>query len=125
MDGVRFARTASLYSNAGFPDSVQGIRDPSEQPYGVRAAIGNVVTFEFTDRAGRAGRLQFPLPKAMTRFEVDPRANAPVPPNGPALYALDADRERPQRRVHVPRRIVAVAYLAAGAAAGADVGAPG
>lgn len=87
MEGVRFAPTAVLYGDPGFPDSIQGLRDPSDKPYGVRGAIGKVVTFEFTDPAGRIGRLQFPLPKAMTRFEVDPRTStAPVPPNGPSLY---------------------------------------
>lgn len=87
MDRMRFAPTATLYSNPGFPESVEGLRDPTEQPYGVRATIGNVVTFVFTDPKGRVGRLQFPLPKVMSRFEVDPRAStAPVPPNGPTLY---------------------------------------
>lgn len=87
MDRIRFAPTAVLYSDPGFPDSVQGLRDPSSEPYGVRAHIGNVVSFALTDRSGRTGRLQFPLPNAMSRFEVDPRASTgPVPPNGPTLY---------------------------------------
>ena len=87
MDRIRFAPTAVLYGNPGFPENIQGLRDPSDEPYGVRGAIGNVVTFEFVDPAGRVGRLRFPLPKVMSRFEVDPRAStAPVPPNGPSLY---------------------------------------
>lgn len=87
MAQMRFAPTAILFSDAGFPDSVQGIRNPAGDPYRLRASIGNVVSFEFTDPSGRIGRLQFPRPAAMSRFEVDPRAAAgPVPPNGPDLY---------------------------------------
>ncbi|NOT40503.1 MAG: hypothetical protein HOP13_08425 [Alphaproteobacteria bacterium] len=87
MAQMRFAPTAVLYSDAGFPDSVQGIRNPAGGPYGVRASIGNVVSFEFTDPSGRIGRLAFPRPNVMGRFEVDPRASVgPVPPNGPSLY---------------------------------------
>ncbi|MFM9862414.1 MAG: hypothetical protein ACKVRO_02305 [Micropepsaceae bacterium] len=87
MAQIRFAPTAILFSDAGFPDSVKGIRNPAGDPYRVRASIGNVVSFEFTDPSGRIGRLQFPRPNVMSRFEVDPRAAAgPVPPNGPDLY---------------------------------------
>ncbi|MCE9523465.1 MAG: hypothetical protein K8S25_13665, partial [Alphaproteobacteria bacterium] len=36
---------------------------------------------------GRAGRISFPLPKKLTRFEVDPRDAAAEPGgNGPVLY---------------------------------------
>lgn len=84
---MRFAPTAVLYSDAGFPDSVQGFANPSSDPYAVRASIRNVISFDFRDNAGRLSRLQFLLPSAMSRFEVDPRSTVrPVPPNGPNLY---------------------------------------
>ena len=84
---MRFAPTAALYSDAGFPDSISGIVNPSTNPYRVRAAIRGAVGFDFIDPAGRRGRVLFTLPRTMSRFEVDPRTNAgPAPPNGPNLY---------------------------------------
>jgi hypothetical protein len=84
---MRFAPTAVLYSNAGFPDNISGIVNPSTSPYRVRAAIRNFVGFDFIDPAGKRGRVVFTLPRAMSRFEVDPRTSgSPTPPNGPNLY---------------------------------------
>jgi hypothetical protein len=84
---MRFAPTAVLYSDAGFPDSVLGVANPSSAPYRIQGAIRNAVTIEVTDAAGRRGRVQFLLPRTMSRFEVDPRADAlPAPTNGPELY---------------------------------------
>ena len=84
---MRFAPTAVLYSGAGFPDNISGIVNPSTSPYRVRAAIRGVVRFDFVDPAGKPGRVQFVLPRAMSRFEVDPRTGTgPTPPNGPNLY---------------------------------------
>jgi hypothetical protein len=83
---IRFAPTAVLYSDAGFPDSIQGFANPSTDPYAVRASIGNGVNFDFRDASGRVSRLQFPFSRTMARFEVDPRSVGPVPPNGPSLY---------------------------------------
>jgi hypothetical protein len=84
---MRFGSSAMLYSGPGFPDDITGIVNPSASPYRVRAAIRGVVRFDFVDPAGRPGRVQFLLPRTMSRFEVDPRTNAgPTPPNGPNLY---------------------------------------
>jgi len=84
---MRFAPTAVLYSDAGFPDSIAGIVNPSTNPYRVRAAIRGIVGFDFIDPAGKRGRVLFTLPRTMSRFEVDPRTNpGPTPPNGPNLY---------------------------------------
>ncbi len=84
---MRFAPRAVLYSGPGFPDDVLGVVNPSSDPYRVRAAIGGAVSFEIVDPAGKAGRIQFATPRALSRFEVDPRANlGPAPPNGPSLY---------------------------------------
>ena len=84
---MRFAPTASLYSSPGFPDDVLGIVNPSSDPYRVRAAILGTVSFDIVDPTGKTGRIQFATPRAMSRFEVDPRADlGPSPPNGPSLY---------------------------------------
>jgi hypothetical protein len=84
---IRFAPTAVLYSDAGFPDSIQGFANPSTDPYAVRASIGNGVNFDFRDASGRVSRLQFPFSRTMARFEVDPRSTVGhAPPNGPSLY---------------------------------------
>lgn len=84
---MRFAPSAMLYANAGFPDNVEGIVNPADRPYRVRAAIRGVVRFDFVDPSGKPGRVQFVLPRAMERFEVDPRTTlGSAPPNGPELY---------------------------------------
>ena len=86
MRQLKFAPTAILYSGPGFPDDITGVVDPSTDPYRVRAAVRNVVTFEFVDPRGRQGRVQFRLPGTLTKFEVDPRASTKAPPNGPELF---------------------------------------
>lgn len=83
---IRFAQSAVLYSDAGFPDSIQGIANPSSERYRVRAAIRGNIGFDLYDPAGRRGRVLFRLPPSISRFEVDPRAAGATPPNGPALY---------------------------------------
>lgn len=82
---MRFGPTALLYSSPGFPDDVLGIVNPSSDPYRVRAAILGTVSFDIVDPTGKTGRIQFATPRAMSRFEVDPRADL-GPPNGPNLY---------------------------------------
>ncbi len=62
-----------------------GIVNPSSDSYRVRAAILGTVSFDIVDAAGKTGRIQFATPRAMSRFEVDPRTDA-TPPNGPGLY---------------------------------------
>jgi hypothetical protein len=83
---VRFAPTAALFTGVGFPDNIEGIVNPSDTPYSLRAAIRGVVGFEFVDASRRVGRVQFKLPRTLTRFEVDPLAGSAAPPNGPGLY---------------------------------------
>jgi|CXWL01.1.fsa_nt_gi hypothetical protein len=84
---MRFAPTAALFSGPGFPDDILGVVNPSSDPYRVRAAIRGAVSFEIVDAAGKTGRIQFALPRALSRFEVDPRSDlGPAPPNGPSLY---------------------------------------
>lgn len=83
---IRFAQTAVLYSDAGFPDTIEGIASPSPDPYRVRAAIRGTIGFDLYDPAGRRGRVLFRLPSVISRFEVDPRGGGATPPNGPGLY---------------------------------------
>ncbi|MCE9522279.1 MAG: hypothetical protein K8S25_07590, partial [Alphaproteobacteria bacterium] len=88
LGNVRFAAVARLFSDPGFPDSVEGVASPSDQDYRlVVRRQGNGMVFELADVQGRAGRISFPLPKKLTRFEVDPRDAAAEPGgNGPVLY---------------------------------------
>ncbi len=88
IDSVRFAPTARLFSDPGFPDSVEGISNPSDQDYRMTASRSrNDLVFDFIDSQGNAGRIVFPLPKRFTRFEVDPReAVQAAGGNGPVLY---------------------------------------
>lgn len=85
---VRFAPTSRLFSDAGFPDTVEGVQDPSDQEYKLNV-IRNPTEwiFEFTDSRNRKGTILFPVPKKFTRFEVDPRGIDQAPGgNGPMLY---------------------------------------
>lgn len=77
FDGVEFAPTASLFADAGFPDSVEGINEPPDQNYGFALRREeNRLAFAFRDAAGRKGSVVFPMPIRLTRFEVDPRTVA-------------------------------------------------
>ncbi|MEQ1755050.1 MAG: hypothetical protein ABL973_13055 [Micropepsaceae bacterium] len=85
---IQFSGTARLFSDPGFPESVEGVQDPLDQDYKL-----NVVrkpkewAFEFVDAKGRTGTVLFPLPKRFTQFDVDPHGLAqPASPNGPSLY---------------------------------------
>ena len=85
---VRFAPGARLFADAGFPDSVEGLGDPSDQDYrlAVNGSLKELV-FDFTDANGKTGRIVFLLPKRFTRFEVDPREAVPAAAgHGPVLY---------------------------------------
>ena len=84
---VRFAPVARLFTDPGFPDSIEGIREPSDQDYRLAVAkSGTHLVFDFTDAQGRTGRVVFPFPKRFTRFEVDPRAAVTEGGLGPTLY---------------------------------------
>ena len=88
LDGVVFAETAMLFQSPGFPDDVRGVKEPSGEDYRVSGGIAaRRVSFEFTDKAGRSGKIDFALPARVTRFEVDPREETEATGgNGPALY---------------------------------------
>jgi hypothetical protein len=85
---VRFASTAKLYADPGYPDTIGGIVDPSTEDYGlVFSGDEKQLAFSFRDAKGRKGSVAFPLPRRFTRFEVDPRESGGIEnPNGPTLY---------------------------------------
>ena len=85
---VKFAPSARLFVDNGFPDSISGIRSPSDQDYQLAVTSkGTDLVFAFRDTAGLTGSIVFTLPKTFTRFEVDPRdASTPPGGNGPTLY---------------------------------------
>lgn len=87
IDLVDFAATARLFTNAGYPDNIEGIGEPSDEDYKLKVTRGaSGFVFELTDAKGRKGLIVFPLPKTITRFEVDPRAETEVGGTGPALF---------------------------------------
>jgi hypothetical protein len=85
---LRFAPTAKLITDAGFPDSVKGVANPSDKPYQLKASeIKGELTLTLTDAAGGGtGQIVFPLPKKISRFEVDPGKAETSPGRGPDLY---------------------------------------
>ena len=85
---VKFAPTARLFIRNDFPDSISGIRSPSDQDYQVAVTSkGPDLVFAFRDTAGLTGSIVFTLPKTFTRFEVDPRDPSTAQGgNGPTLY---------------------------------------
>ena len=85
---ISFAASARLFVDPGFPDTVEGISNPSDQNYKLKVTqTARQLVFAFADAAGTPGSVTFPLPKRFTRFEVDPRApDQAEGGNGPTLY---------------------------------------
>ena len=82
---VKFATAAHLYTGEGDVESLGGIATKStDLQLAVSKAAGSW-EFNFADTAG-GGKLIFAMPKAITRFEVDPREPIPEPGTGPVLY---------------------------------------
>jgi len=110
---IRFAPSARLLADPGFPDSVKGVSRPSGGAYRVRLQLsGRALRFDVVDPEGRAGAITLALPRRMTRFEVDPRLEAPSSNHGPTLYKewqiagaanlsgiFEAGRGQPQARL--------------------------
>lgn len=88
LSNVRFASTAHLFTDPGFPDTVEGINNPLDQSYQVKVMQKPTEwIFDFVDAQGKTGRIVFPLPKRFSRFEIDPREVGQTPGgNGPVLY---------------------------------------
>jgi len=83
---LRFAGTAKLFTDAGFPDTIKGVVEPTTEAYGLKAAItGGGLTLTLTSPHKKSGQIVLPLLARLTRFEVDTRETRPRP-NGPPLY---------------------------------------
>lgn len=83
---ARYAATAALFANAGFPETVRGIAAPIVPPYRLRAtATGTALRFDLVDAAGKGGTIVLPLPKRLERFAVDLREEEEGG-TGPSLY---------------------------------------
>ena len=71
---LHFDDTAQLFTTPAFPDDIEGIIAPSDQPYRVRSVKSPTHwTFDLSDSVGKQGRIVFVLPTSLTRFQVDPR----------------------------------------------------
>ncbi len=88
LEQLRLEATATLYSDAGFPETTLGIVAPSLDPYRVEGGLeGGEFVFDLSDAAGATGRIVLALPARIDRFEVDTRdGEQPPGGNGPALY---------------------------------------
>lgn len=64
---------AQIYSNAGFPDNINGL-DPISERYKVSASV-NAYEWNFTlkDKNGKEGTLELKMPKSFVDFAVDTR----------------------------------------------------
>lgn len=88
LANIRFGAAAKLFSDPGFPDSVEGIQEPIDEDYKLSVSKkANEWLFTFTDTKGRVGTLLFPIPRRYSQFAVDPHGlSQPAAPNGPVLY---------------------------------------
>ena len=82
---MRFAKAAQL--SLGEADAeIKGIADPgTDYALNVSHEKGRMV-FAFRDRKGRAGNLVLAMPRTISIFEVDPRADDKEGGLGPLLY---------------------------------------
>jgi hypothetical protein len=87
FENVQFAPAARLYTDEGFPDTIEGVASPSDKEHKlVVERRRKTLVFAFTDAAGRAGTVELVMPKDLTRFEVDPRSGTSEGGHGPTLY---------------------------------------
>jgi hypothetical protein len=87
-DEAAFAATVHFYASPGFPDSVEGVANPSTKPYRLRLRrnAGRLV-FDIADPEGKGGQIALPAQTRFTRFEVDTRDERTKDRGqGPLLY---------------------------------------
>lgn len=85
LSDAQFAPAAHIYTGEADVETLGGIATKSTDfQLAVTKAAGSW-EFHFDDGAG-GGKLNFVLPKTITRFEVDPREPTPEPGTGPVLY---------------------------------------
>ena len=91
---VRLAPTAKLYADAGFPDSVKGLRKPQDGAYRVTwNTADNRLLLAATDPSQAIGTISFPWPRRLFNLAFDPR-KGPERLIGPVLHRewrLDGD----------------------------------
>lgn len=85
---VRFAPSARLFSDPGFPDTVEGVMAPSDRDYRLKMLrTPRSLMIALTDAAGRVGTIEMQVPRELARFEVDPREPGVTDQGlGPVLY---------------------------------------
>lgn len=88
LELLSFGASAQLYASVAFPDDIKGVASPSEKPYGLRGSrTDGRIVFDLVDPQGKAGQIALPVPRRLTRFEVDPRDDAHKDRGlGPTLY---------------------------------------
>ena len=87
FESVQFAPAARLYTDEGFPDTIEGVSSPSDDDYKLTfERRRKALVFALTDKAGGKGTIELEMPKNLTRFEVDPRNGTSEGGHGPTLY---------------------------------------
>jgi hypothetical protein len=88
LTDIRFGSTARLYTGEGDADGGWTKSDSPEFQLSVtKNADKAAATWTFgLSQPGTTGTLTFAIPKAMTKFEVDPREPSPPGGTGPVLY---------------------------------------
>ena len=88
LRALRFSATATFFTDAGFPDSIEGVTDPASEPYQLTASLtADRLTLALSGAGDRKGSLTLPLPAEVSRLEIDPRVTSELSPGGgPVLY---------------------------------------
>jgi hypothetical protein len=85
IEGLRFGRTAKLFTGEADAQDTRGINTPSGNYDMTAAWRDNRLVLSFRDKAGRTGALTLARPNSISVFEVDPRGGRDSG-QGPALY---------------------------------------
>ncbi len=88
LQSLRFAANATFFTDAGFPDSIEGVADPASEPYRLTASLtSDRLTLTLSGAGDRKGSIALPLPADVSSFEVDPRVTSELSSGGgPVLY---------------------------------------
>ena len=88
LQALRFSPIASFFTDAGFPESIEGVADPASEPYKLAASLtGDRLTLSLSGAGERKGGIVLPLPADVSRLEIDPRVTSELSAGGgPVLY---------------------------------------
>jgi hypothetical protein len=88
LQALRFSATVAFFTDAGFPESIEGVADPASEPYKLAASLtADRLTLSLTGAAERKGGVVLPLPADVSRLEIDPRVTSELSAGGgPVLY---------------------------------------